>query len=241
MGFVAFKYRKSTTASTDALTVAMPSVNTSFTQLFTSAGSQTSYTSGTVNLPTGKAYVLFLYDHASSTQGSDPSISGLGLTWTKEYSVNAGDPGTRHSVFRGVGTPTSGTVTATLNHSTGVSAGIGILAINNANTTTPVVQVHRVENFPNDIVSSTMTAFSNSRNMGVALATCSEHRSSGQINFGGGWSNIASTHLAANGISDNYDISIVLGNGSINDNSFNVDYTVTNEWKWNLAVEIASI
>lgn len=208
-----------------------------FIQLFATAGGQSSYSTGAFTPDAADAYVLIVYDHASSTQAVSPSVAGCGLTWTLETSSNTGDPGTRFSVFVGTGTPTAGSIVVTLGHSTGVSCGLGFMGLNNVDPSDPVVGVSRTEGFSATSVTATR-AFADAENLGVVFGVVAEQRGPGQLTFADGYSIFSGLMQSAAGTSDNYDLSVALGLAdAAGDGQAQMNATISNEWKWIVLVE----
>lgn len=214
------------------------SPTTVLSQLFATAGAQSSYTTSSVSPAQNRAYVLFFYDHASATPAVVPSAVGCGLTWTPVYSSTVSDPGTRLTVFKGVGAPTGGTITVTLGHSNGVSAGVILLALAGIDNTNPVVQASHGEAFAGMSLSVTLGAFSSASNRPVGFFAVAETTGAANFTAGTDFSIISGAHSSAAGTSDNYDISVNAEWRDAEDNVVDGSVSLVNEWKWLVALEL---
>ena len=77
--------------------------------------------------------------HATVAFTDTTAVAGNSLTWTKTANVQANGGLEQLTVFEGVGTPTSGTLTITLSQ-TPASGMYHIVQVQDANSATPVVQ-----------------------------------------------------------------------------------------------------
>ncbi len=127
----------------------------------------TSITTASVS-PTEEVVIFAICNfHNTTYQPTVSSISGCGLTWTKIDSVGVDTSGGDRStieLWKGLGTPSSGTITLTYTASVRRSSWI-VQEVAGADTTTPVVQsAVSVANSSNNPITATLSAFADATN-----------------------------------------------------------------------------
>ncbi len=156
----------------------------------------TVYTTASISNTTN-ALVLIAIENRQSTQDEPSSLSGLGLTWVKVQTSAIGGSNRRLTVWRGMGTGTSGTITinypATQTHCMWTVLEFTGVDTSGTNGSGAVVQSPQNKNnaSPHTVISVTMSAVSSANNMTYGAFT---------VNNG------AVTGTPASGYTEDYDL-----------------------------------